>query len=292
MAHHTVAIRSVRCLVAALFLWSLETPAVHAQAQPAPPANWQFTPLIETVVSPPRWFTGTDGKVHRVYELLLTNALTVPATVSSVAVLNADTGAILLQMTGPSLLTVMSLVTSPDAPNAVLPPATVGAVWLDVPLASKGDIPAFIAHQVTIAPASGVPASVLSFTGARVAVDRRPPVVLGPPLSGSGWAALGSCCDGPHRRSVMPIGGRRYLGQRFAIDFNQLDAQNRPGVGNPALPASFPTFGQHVLAVTDATVSVAVDRYPDLRVGAAREDITPQSEGGNRIVLDRMRIRA
>ena len=286
MAHHTVAIRSVRCLVAALFLWSLGAPVMHAQAQPAPPANWQFTPLIETVVSPPRWFTGTDGKVHLVYELLLTNALTVPATVSTVAVLNAKSGATLLRLTGPSLLSAMSIVTSPDAPDVVLPPATVGAVWLDVPLASKADVPEFIAHRVTIDPVSGVPASVLSFTGARVAVDRRPPVVLGPPLSGSGWAALGSCCDGPHRRSLMPIGGRRFLGQRFAIDFNQLDALNRPGVGDPSLPASFPTFGQPVLAVANATVAVAIDRYPDLRVAAAREDLTPQSEGGNRIVLD------
>ena len=192
MTLHTFSISEVRLLIAAIFLGSLLAPTMHAQAQPAAPAGWNFTPLIESVISPPHWFTGTDGKVHLVYELLLTNALTVPATVSSVAVLNADTGAILLQMTGPSLLTVMSLVTSPDAPNAVLPPATVGAVWLDVPLASKGDIPAFIAHQVTIAPASGVPASVLSFTGARVAVDRRPPVVLGPPLRGCGWAALGT----------------------------------------------------------------------------------------------------
>jgi murein DD-endopeptidase MepM/ murein hydrolase activator NlpD len=41
-----------------------------------------------------------------------------------------------------------------------------------------------------------------------------------------------------------------------------------------------------VLAVADATVVVAVDRYPDLRVNGARVEITPQSEGGNRVVLD------
>jgi murein DD-endopeptidase MepM/ murein hydrolase activator NlpD len=41
-----------------------------------------------------------------------------------------------------------------------------------------------------------------------------------------------------------------------------------------------------VLAVADATVAVAIDRYPDLRVGAEREELTPQSEGGNRVVLD------
>ena len=111
-------------------------------------------------------------------------------------------------------------------------------------------------------------------------------MVLGAPLVGAGWAALGSCCDGPHRRALQPIDGRWYLAQRFAIDFNQLDAQNRPGVGDPTLPTSFPTFGQPVLAVADATVVEAVDRYPDLLVGEAREDVTPDTAGGNRVVLD------
>lgn len=113
----------------------------------------------------------------------------------------------------------------------------------------------------------GIPASFLSFTGVqRVAVALRPPVVLGPPLAGQGWHALGSCCDGPHRRTLMSIGGQRHLAQRFAIDFNQLDAQNRPGVGDPKLPASFPTFGQAVIAVADATVVVAVGSYLDILV--------------------------
>ena len=285
MPRHALVIPGIRCLTAALLLWISGAPAVHAQAQPAGPEGWHFTPLIENVISPPHWFTGTDGKVHLVHELLLTNALAGPVTISTVEVLNADSGATLLRLAGPSLLSAMSIVTS-LAPDVVLPTATVGVVWLDVALASKADVPEFIAHRVTIESVSGLPAWFMSFTGARVAVDRRPPVVLGPPVSGSGWDALGSCCDGPHRRTILSIDGRRYIGQRFAIDFNQLDAQNRPGVGDPLLPASFPTFGVPVLAVADATVAVAIDRYPDLRVGAAPEQMSPQSEGGNRIVLD------
>lgn len=281
-----LALPKVLGLIVALMIWGSGAPAVHAQTPPPPPAGWQFGPLIETVQSPPRWFTGSDGKVHLVYELLLTNAMTVPSTVSMVEVLDANSGATLIRLSGPSLLAAMSLPTSPDTPAVALPPATVGAVWFDIPLATMADVPAFLAHRLTIAPAAGVPASLLSFTGARVVVDRRPPVILGPPLAGAGWAAIGSCCDGPHRRALMPIGGRWHLGQRFAIDFNQFDAQNRPGVGDPKLPTSFPTFGQPVLAVADATVAVAVDRYRDLLVDEARDEITQESEGGNHIVLD------
>jgi hypothetical protein len=283
MMRPVAVIAGLRRLIVASLLWSLGASAMPTQSGPT---DWQFTPLTETVVAPPRWFIGTDGQVHLVYELLLTNALAVAATVNMVTVLDASSGGALLRLNGESLRSAMSLVTSPDTADVLLPPATVFAVWLDVPLASKADIPEFIEHQVNIDPVSGVPAPFLSFTGARVAVDRRTPVILGPPLSGAGWIALGSCCDGPHRRALFAINGDWYLGQRFAIDFNQLDAQNRPGVGDPKLPTSFPTFGQPVLAVADATVAVAVDSYPDLLVDAMREDLSPQSEGGNRIVLD------
>src|SRR5262245_61338869 len=134
MKVHALAIPGVHGLVAVLLLWGLAGSAVPARGQPAPPADWRFTPLVETIVSPPRWFSGSDGQVHLVHELLLTNALPGPATVSTVAVIDAESGATLLGLSGPSLLAAMSLVTSPDSPKVVLPTATVGAVWLDVPL--------------------------------------------------------------------------------------------------------------------------------------------------------------
>jgi hypothetical protein len=187
-----------------------------------------------------------------------------------------------------SLRAATSLATSPETPTVVLPPASVGIVWLDIPLSGEAVLPAAVTHTLTIDPPTGLPlGSVgLSYTGDAIPVDQRPPVVVGSPLAGTGWAALGSCCDGPHRRALYPIDGRWYLAQRFAIDFNQLDSQNRPGTGDPILPASFPTFGEPVYAVADATVVEAVDRYPDLQVGEGREEPTPENAGGNRVVLD------
>ena len=282
MSHHG-RVRARACgAVAVLVLCLAQAPAARAVL----PGDWQFTPLLEDVHSPPRWFVGTDARVHLVYEVALTNVLAVPVTVSAFTVLDADSGTPLQRLSGASLLSAMSLSTSPYTAASVLPPGTVGTLWLDVPLAGRAQVPVAVAHRTTIEPVTGVPAHFLTFDGPPVAVDRRAPVVLGPPLAGARWATLGSCCDGPHRRSLMAIGGRRYIGQRFAIDFNQLDAQDRTGTGDPLLPQSFPTFGQPVLAVADATVAVAVDRYPDLRVNAAREELNPQSEGGNRVVLD------
>jgi len=52
----------------------------------------QLTPLLDTTLSVPRWFTATDGSAHLVYELLLTNAVPATLTLNAVEVRNADAG--------------------------------------------------------------------------------------------------------------------------------------------------------------------------------------------------------
>jgi len=270
----------------ALLASGLVTPRVSAQATPVPPSGEQYTPVIASVPSPPRWFTGSDGKVHLAYELLLTNAFAVPITVTAVDVLDAATSATVTQLTDGALLAAMSLMSVPGTPSVTLPPSTVGAVWLDIPLAGTDEIPATIAHRLTVAvpPGLPVPATITS-TGAEAAVDLRPPVVLSVPLTGPGWAAIGSCCDGPHRRSLQPIDGGLYLAQRFAIDFNLLDGDNRLSAGDPGLLSSYPSYDQPVLAVADATVVVAVDQYPD-QVPGQTVGVTLENADGNHVVLD------
>ncbi|MBX7435201.1 M23 family metallopeptidase [Mycobacterium sp. Y57] len=279
----------VVAVVAACVLVLSSCSTTQNSSPPTQPATGgQITPLLESTLSAPRWFTGTDGRAHLVYELMLTNVVPAAVTLAAVEVLSADSGSTLIRLTGDSLRAATSLVASPDTPTAELPSSSVGVVWLDIPLDGSA-VPPAITHRVTIDPLAGsTPFSGLSltFTGPAVQVDQRPPVVVGAPLAGPAWAALGSCCDGPHRRAPFPIDGRWYIAQRFAIDFNQLDAQNRPGVGDPLSPSSFPTFGQPVYAVADGTVVEAVDGNPDLRVGEAREEPTPDNAGGNRVVID------
>ena len=166
-------------------------------------------------------------------------------TLNAVEVRNADAGAPLARLSGDSLWAATSLATSPDAPTVQLPPSSVAVVWMEIAIQPKR-IPKAITRHITIDPLPDVSTAAvpLTYTGTVVEVDRRPPIVVGHPLAGARWAALGSCCDGPHRRALYPIDGRWYLAQRFAIDFNQREADNRPGTGDPALPTSFPTFGQ------------------------------------------------
>lgn len=256
-----------------------------------PPDEWgtdgEVTVLLADTLSTPRWFTGTDGKTHLVYELVLTNVAPAAVDLSAVEVHDAISGASLIRLTDDSLREATSLAASVETATVTLPPSSVGVVWMDIPLDSPA-VPSAITHRVAVNPIADTPDSGIAwaFTTPAVEVDQRAPLVIGPPLTGPNWAALGSCCDGPHRRAPYPIGGRWYLAQRFAVDFNQLDSQNRPGVGDPLSPRSFPTFGQSVLAVADGTVVAAVDGNPDLRVNEAREEPTPENAGGNRVIID------
>jgi hypothetical protein len=258
-----------------------------AQATPTASPGLRFTPVIQEAPSPPRWFNGADERIHLTYELFLTNALSLPVDVTAIDVLDAATENVIARLDGDALRVAMSLLSTPGTEETTLPPSTVGVVWFDLLFATQDEIPETIAHRLTVAlpPGLTVPESI-STIGAQVEVDLRPPVVLGPPLLGENWVAAGSCCDGPHRRAFQALEGDLFLAQRFAIDFNQLDANDRISAGDLGSNASFPSYGQPVVAVADAVVVKAVDGIPDQTPGQPLQDVTFDNADGNHVILD------
>jgi murein DD-endopeptidase MepM/ murein hydrolase activator NlpD len=245
----------------------------------------RYTPLVQSVVSPPKWFEGTDGRVHLVYELESTNGIPAPVTVSSVVVRDAGGGRVIARLHGPRLHAAMSLLATPGTSTTTVPASSIGVVWFDIALRSRRELPRTIEHAVTWTVPPGLPLPETGTdTGARARVDSRPPVVLGPPLAGAGWVAVGSCCDGPHRRSLQPVNGKLYLGQRFAIDWNGMDSQGRFVVGDPDINASWVFYGKPVLAVADASVVRAVDRFPD-QIPNHPKPVTLEQADGNYVIL-------
>ena len=118
-------------------------------------AGGQITPLLQSALSTPRWFTGTDGQPHLVYELMLTNVVPATVNLNAVEVNNADAGATLIRLAGDALRAATSLAASPETPSTQLPPSSVGVVWLDIPLGATA-VPAAITHRMTIDPPAGV----------------------------------------------------------------------------------------------------------------------------------------
>lgn len=254
------------------------------QDLPGAPAD-QYTPIIQLVLSTPRWFLGTDRRVHLAYELLLTNAFPVGVPVTSVEVLDGGSGHVVATLSGDELTAALSPLAG--GPVAPLPPSMSAVVWLDLTFADRASLPAAVEHRVTaaVSPGLGVPQSIAA-VGGRAEVDARPPVVLGPPLLRPRWVAVGSCCDGQHRRSLQPLNGTLHLAQRFAIDFNLLDAEGRFTAGDPRRNESTAGYGQPVIAVAGSTVVAAVDRYPDQTPGDSLPPATLERIGGNHVILD------
>jgi hypothetical protein len=260
--------------------------AGEVQAPASAASGDQYTPVIQSVPSPPHWFKGTDDRFHLVYELLLTNTIIVPVTVASVEVLDADRGSSVAMLSGDALKDAMSLLTSTDMATRVLPPSTVGVIWFDLSFADQAAIPPAVEHRLTVELPPELPApSSITATGARADVDLRPPVVLGPPLLGPRWVAVGSCCDGPHRRSFQAVNGQLYLSQRFAIDFNRLDERGRIAADDLSVNTNHAGYGQPVIAVADATVVSVVDGIPD-QIEYSHYPITLENITGNSVILD------
>jgi Peptidase family M23 len=283
--------RHIAPIVAMVAGWAIAPAPAPGQVTGTVSANRaadEFTPLVQSVTSKPRWFRDAEGRVRLVYELKLANGLPVPVTVASVSVRDVERGRTIERLSGAELSASMSLLASPTEPETTVPGSGTGVVWLDVEVPSRRRVPEAVKHTLTVVSPPGLSVllpPMITDTGGRARVDLRPPVVLGPPLRGPGWVAVGSCCDGPHRRSIEPINGQLYLGQRFAIDWNGVDAENRFVVGDPSLNPSWTFYGKPVLAVAEARVVAAVDRFPD-QIPNDPHPITLREADGNHVILD------
>jgi hypothetical protein len=276
--------RGVRRAVAVAALALAVLAPAGASARLAEPPADRYTPVVMSVVSTPRWFQGTDGKFTVAYELKLTNGFGVPVDVTSLAVRDGH-GKTVAHLTGADLKATMSPLGSPTDPSTEVAGSGVSVAWMQLEFDHRAEIPHEIEHVLTVRPPAGLPVpDTITDEGAPAEVAQRAPVRIDPPLEGPGWIALGSCCDGPHRRALQPVNGRLVLGQRFAIDWNGMDAQNRLVVGDPNVNASWTFYGKPVLAVADGTVVAAVDRF-DEQVAGKPKVVGLEEADGNHVII-------
>ncbi len=255
----------------------------QSSAEPTSRAANAQTPVTQSVLSPPRWYRGDDGRVHMQYELRLTNTVPLPIDVTSVEVRGG--GRSIETLSGDRLEAAMSLLATPNTPTTRLAPSTVGIVWLDLSFANKRALPKRVNHRLVVDLGPGQPIGpTIAYTGARATVTRHGPTVIAPPLRGKRWAAVGGA-DGPHRRAILAVNGSLRLGQRFAIDFAaRLDAEGRTHIGEADQNASYLNYGEPVLAVGAGKVVEAVDRFPD-QIPNAPTSVPLEDADGNHVIV-------
>lgn len=260
----------------------------------------RFTPVVMSVLTPPHPVTGSDGRTHLVYELQIANASSLEWRIETIEVLDGDVPAsVLLTIEGDEVAAKIRPLDAGAMPGASLGSGASAVVFLHLPLEPGAAIPANLIHRLTLSLPGGLPEPLRAFAGlpadaefleeqgGRTAVASRPPVVLGPPLAGDGWLAADGCCTAHrHIRALLTINGELTLAQRFAIDWERLNEDDRLFVGDPRAVESYFAYGAPVLAVADARIARVLDGLEEQVPGALPAVIPLTEADGNHVVLD------
>lgn len=268
-----------------------------------------FTPITLTAIgAPPLPFRGTDGELHVAYDLQLTNATAVPATLERIDVVDgADPTRVLASFSGTDLVDPactfgdcnrLRSLPAKYVDTADIPPQESRVLFLDFTLDAADDVPGALLHHLygtgAGSPAFGAPGPV-DYLTTPVAVSTRPVPVIAPPLRGANWVALNGCCEPgfPHRSSVMSVNGKLNNSQRFAVDWKRVDDRGEFYSGDRTSNDSYADYGADILAVADATVVSVLDGMAANAPGvlpasdpALAAELTVENVDGNHVVLD------
>jgi hypothetical protein len=232
---------------------------------------------------------GDDGKDHVEYDLLVVNVVGDPVTLRSVTVLDRA-GGVLGRIRGNTLAAATQNLFT-HAPVRAIPSSGAVAVEVDLALA-PGTVPAQVTNRIAYSLPRGSPSAiVLDLTesvvdGPTVAVDRRPAIVIKPPLAGNGWLATAACCGpNPHRDLRIAIDGLRIdTAESFAVDWGRLKG-NRLFRGDGSRNEQYFGFGAAVLAVADGKVVFTHDGEPEQTPGEVKPAKNQSQIGGNKVIL-------
>lgn len=256
----------------------------RAFAAPAPPKE-EMTPLLLSVQDAPIPFNGSDSSTHLVYELVLTNFSSGDATLEKVEIVGD--GATLQTLEAAEIATRLQPIGTREAVGT-LPKSAQALLFLHVIMPEGKHAPKQLEHRVTARFAAAPPShQEITATGGAIAVDHRAVAVIGPPLHGAGYISADSCCDAVrHTRATLPVNGRFWVAQRYAVDWEQVNEQGRIYRGPREKVESYFIFGKEAIAVADATVVSTTDGAPEGTPGQYPTSIDPVTADGNAVILD------
>ena len=262
-----------------------------------PPAAW--TSLVAWPIASPQPVLCTDDKIHLVYELLVMNVSSSAMMLDRLETLDgskddagtstksADT--IVATLQGADLEATIRAF--PTGSTRTVGPFQLTRIFLDVKFAKNAILPKVLKHrfQVTFAPATGTPPlNSATIVSGRTDVTNAPPAVIGPPLEGPRWVDAIGCCSPPsvHRTATLPINGKFYVFERFAIDFAQLNPENKLYAGPRDQLSSYAYVGAKVLSVADGTVVNLQDGRPNETPPKFPEGYDLLQQLGNFVIVD------
>lgn len=246
----------------------------------------EFTPVTASVLSPPQPVPASDGRVHLAYELMLTNRSYAPPAQVTVRKVEALAGGkVVGSLSGKALAAVM-VPFGADGPTNVLRRGEAGFVLMDVSFPRGAKLPGQLEHRFSISLQPPRKAVATTYLAAPTSVVRGAAPVVAPPLRGNGWIVGNGCCAQltSHRAALLPINGSISQGERYAIDFIQIQPSGLLTTGPVDQLSSYPFFGDEVIAAAPGKVVTVVDNRPETPPG----DLPPSPAAtlpGNNVVV-------
>lgn len=236
----------------------------------ASPSVWankieiNYTPLMVSNMQSPTAVEAVDGKSYLAYELRLTNGGGFESKLKSLEVLNAEKQ-VIKTFSGNDLL---QNITVARKNTLDFKPGDTGFCWVTFSI-ENNSVPKEISHRITYRiegadkPDAPILNPVVVLETDKVKVNQNE-LVIGPPLSGKGWVAVGGIgTDTGHRRALLSLNNKLCLSQRFANDWIKLDDNNKTSSGDRKLCKSYPCYEQKIISVADGEVVDVVDQFED-----------------------------
>lgn len=275
---------AVALLLFSLLLWSLAGGVSGAEAVSA---------LRVQVAQAPQWVKGSDGRVYLEYDLIVTNAFTASATLTSLEVMSG--GKQLLSLSS-SQLGASTFRLGTFAPtDAVVEPSSTVTVQVNITLPFSANFvpPKSLTNKVVYTVPADAPLRPIlgttMVTVPAVRVDTTPPLVIVSPLRGTGWLNGNGCCSlstANHRQFVAATSLGTYLQPEvFAIDWLR-EVHGSLFTGNGSKVGEWPTFGAPVYAVRSGTIVSTIDGKPDIPPQSKNPDLHgPEDFSGNSVIV-------
>jgi hypothetical protein len=274
---------------------SFKRAAAAKASQESEPKASEHTPKPQTlpldIVIPmaPTAFKA-DGKWHLVYELHAANLGKWDCVLTRLDVVAGDSasdGKPLASFAGAELAGMVVHPGNVPKESSRIAPGEFVVIYMWANFDNLEAVPASIRERVT-AKIGDYP-EAFSIDTSATPVDRKPVVVIGSPLTGDEWvAANGPSNTSGHRRALIPVNGRAYISQRYAIDWVELYPDGKTYQGDPADNKNYRAYGHEIHAVADGIVTETKDGLPQNTPGAKSLaiPITLETIGGNHVITD------
>jgi hypothetical protein len=241
---------------------------------------------------------GSDGLIHLAYALQVTNSWSLTATIKSVEVVDPARGNQVsgknrvLDIKNEDVTGQVKLFTLPGTMNKEsytnqIPSGQSGVMFFDVTYENMSQVPTAIAHRITVTTPPTPVGTEHTAVGHSIPIGREP-IVISPPLKGSGWVNGNGCCleIGPHRFVTNPMNGTLDPSETFAIDWVQVDAHGLAYRTDGKTPEDWIGYGTEITAVAPGTVVEVVRNLPNVTPGKNPEGLTIAQIAGNRVIID------